>query len=265
MSDSGTPPSAPTGPNTTSTIFSRLAASSREKPLDLIMNACRAYTVVQFFLCVLMPTQTNYQGVIMGSLASNMMRAYQRVGAPKFSSAFLQSLLAEDAGHYLLYSFIFLSRPPSLIVTIPPAVFALFALASFIKYIAGPGRVAGLMDRLLGHQAYGFEMVATCEISLLFVAIFQAITQLSLSGFMNIMVLLQFLQLRYLSKRNPYSRLAWGKLHTLMLMATSHRLCPAAVRNLYISLTQKLDMFVEALRRQAHARAQQQQPQPQAQ
>ena len=74
-----------------------------------IMFGLRIYTIIAGVIAILNPYSQLFTKVLMASAATNALRLHQRIPQLSISAQTLQNVLAEDSGHYLAYSLMFMS------------------------------------------------------------------------------------------------------------------------------------------------------------
>lgn len=192
-----------------------------------------------------------------------VVRLFQRCGMPKISQAYMQSLLEEDACHYILYCSIFMSARPTMLALIPIFVYSLFASAAYLKTLLGAfPRVEALINRMQQFFPKARELASQAEIALLFLLLFNAITNLSLHGLLLVFMYAQYSMLRTASKRNPSPAQAWGNFKTKIDTFAGHPKCPALVATTYHKISQKVAGFVAQVRAAQTEQASRRQQQP---
>lgn len=75
--------------------------------------------------------QSSFNKVLLANAAISALRLHQRVPAFSFSREFLARLFAEDSCHYMMYSLIFFTIRPALLVLIPVALYSLLHASSY--------------------------------------------------------------------------------------------------------------------------------------
>jgi len=182
-------------------------------------------------------SKNSYKRVLLGSAAISALRLHQRLPRIQLSMEFARVLMVEDSLHYFLYSVLFLMASPATMVLTPIFLFALMHAASFTKkVIAASGNNSDLVTKLKGYvekltsdsiRQQVFLFVATTEI-----VVFAVSVLMVFSGQASLMIpffYYRFLQLRYTSRRNPYSRLAFGQFRTMVTQLANHPQCPGFV------------------------------------
>lgn len=152
-----------------------------------------------------------FQRAMLANAVVCALRIHQRIPHFQLSRAHFLTCLQEDSAHYLIYSFIFLSCKPTTLSLIPIAAFALLHTCSFSRQMLDcRGPQSGfyfrkLINAVAKNQAKFFQVIAITEM-LLFPSIILAVLRGS-CGLFTPVLYFKFVQYRYMSKRNPYSRL----------------------------------------------------------
>lgn len=230
--------------------FSAVVNHLKEKRIDAALLLLRCVTIVFTFLYVI-PIAGNqmssYQKTLISAAATNALRLHQRLGGIQFSREFVGRVFLEDSCHYLFYSILLLSAAPITMGLMPVVLFAVLHSSSFIIQLLNVGHYnATSAWRLLNNFVNSYSnnlllLIACCEIFLmpmLIVAIF--------TGRGNIFmpfVYYRFLTFRYMSRRNPNTRVAFYQMRVALEQAVCRPGCPGAIRN----LAHKLIAIVERL------------------
>lgn len=184
-------------------------------------------------------SRNSYKRVLLGSAAVSALRLHQRLPGIQFSMEFARRLMAEDSLHYLLYSVLFLMAGPATMVLSPIFLFALLHASIFTKkVIAASGdngalsqRLGEYINKLTNAQQQIFLFVATTEI-----VVFAVSVLMVFNGQASLMVpffYYRFLQLRYTSQRNPYSRMAFAQFRMMIVQIGNHPRCPGLVKRFF--------------------------------
>ncbi|VDP23610.1 unnamed protein product [Soboliphyme baturini] len=181
--------------------------------MDTFLWMFRSVTLIFGFLYIF-PFGVNqshcYQKTLLSAAASNALRLQQRLGYFEFSLAFLHRVIAEDACHYLFYSAAFLGCTPMTMALMPVFIFALLHWSTFtIQLLTSIGKSGSFLCRNLirFNQSYTqslLQVVSFCEMFLMPLVIVMVF-----SGRCNLFIPIiyyRFLTLRYVSRRNPYTR-----------------------------------------------------------
>lgn len=207
-------------------------------------------------LCYLIPfaspdfQKISYSKALIAAAATNAFRLNQRMqGNPNsfFSRAFFSELFLEDSAHYLLYCFIFVTLSPMTMALIPIMLYAFlhalnFAIKSATEFGYSNSSLVSKANQLkLQHTSNILSTIACAEIfvfPIIIVMIF-----MGKANFFVPFVYYRFLTLRYLSRRNPYTRTTFAQLRISLFEAAGHPSCPGFVKNLIyksVNLVQRL-------------------------
>jgi|UniRef100_A0AC35FNC6 hypothetical protein len=184
-------------------------------------------------------TKSVYFKAFAAGAATNALRLYHRlkgVNVPIVSQQFLQTAMAEDSAHYLLYCITFPMSTPVAMALIPIVFYAFFNSIPFLSKMAqetGYGTnaiVQKLADFRLQQADNILGLIACAEIfnfPIFFAMIF--------TGRGNIffpVLYFRFLTLRYASRRNPYTRIAFASLKQSLNQVAASPRCPAVIRTI---------------------------------
>jgi hypothetical protein len=193
---------------------------------------------------------TLYQKAMMSSAATSALKLHQRMNNVPFqlNREYLAKLIIEDSFHYLLYSFIFLSSAPVTIILMPVAAFALLHIAVYTKSIlnlvvgtesAGPLQRA--LNAILAKDKDLMRFIAINEIIIaptIIIMIFWG-----KAGIFVPFIYYRFICMRYQSRRNPYNRIMFYELRTIIEYYTSQPNCPGILRSLSQNLINLVNRF----------------------
>jgi len=179
--------------------------------------------------------QSCFKRVLLGCAAISALRLQQRMPRIQLSMEFAKQLALEDSFHYLAYSILFLTSNAATMVLMPIVIFAVMHAATYTrKLIEISGNNNGILMKLkvlIGKiekpemQQQMLTFIATNEIMIFPVSILMV-----LSGNSTILVpffYYRFLQLRYSSRRNPYSRTVFSQFRMGIDRLSYHAKCPA--------------------------------------
>jgi len=184
-----------------------------------------------------------YSKAFVSAAAANAFRLHQRLKGstnPTFSRAFLQDVMLEDSAHYLLYALLFAFSTPVTMTLLPIVLYAFLQNVNFLLKLAadtGSGQstvVQKLHDIKVNHTGNILSTIACAEI-----VIFPVFTLLIFSGKSTILfpfVYYRFLTLRYLSRRNPYTRETFAQLKNAMYRVAGSASCPQLIRSVIYKL-----------------------------
>lgn len=181
---------------------------------------------------------TLFQKAMMSSAATSALKLHQRINSIpfQFSRDYLSRLITEDSFHYLLYSFIFLSITPVTIVLMPISAFALLHFAAYSRNLLnlavgseGGAPIRKLANLVLTKDKEIMRFIAMNEIIIaptVIVMIF-----MGRAGIFLPFIYYRFICMRYQSRRNPYNRIMFHELRTVIEHYTTQPSCPGIVRN----------------------------------
>ena len=156
-------------------------------------------------------------------------------------------LMLEDAGHYLFFSIMAITSvvPPALPTVVPCVIFAFFRFSMYLRellhvFLPDTNPITTALVKLDAHSSAAYGVAANPEIfgfvRVIIVALmcarecalFHPLTrprERSLLHLVAVFAYMQFLQLRYVSRRNRYSREAWAKLSAAVSASSAAALC----------------------------------------
>lgn len=191
--------------------------------IDVAMWATRMMAIifaVGYILPIFGTAQSSFNKVLLANAATNALRLHQRLPRFALSKEFIARLFTEDSCHYLMFSLIFFNVQPTLFILVPIVLFALLHAASYsLKMVDLIGQNswwgARFLISLVEFQASNIlKAVAFSEIFIMPMAII--LTFMGKAGLMTPFVYYHFLQMRYNSRRNPYTRNAFAELRMVV-------------------------------------------------
>uniref|UniRef100_A0A0K0DZ44 Transmembrane protein 33 n=1 Tax=Strongyloides stercoralis TaxID=6248 RepID=A0A0K0DZ44_STRER len=219
-------------------------------PSSTFLCILRIATVFFSFL-YLLPSKDNgtyYSKAMIAAAVTNGIRLSQRLGGNlQFNREFLTNAILEDSFHYLLYSLLFAMNTPMTMALVPVALFGLLHSINFINKVAqntgyGNNGIIVKAHGLVNQQTNNLlGIVATGEIFM-----FPILFGLIFTGKGTIILPIayyKFLCLRYSSRRNPYTRVAFSQMKSSLTQASISPSCPRFVS----SFIYKAIAFVEKL------------------
>lgn len=187
---------------------------------------------------------TCFKRVLLGSACISALRMHQRLPRVTLSKEFLRVLIMEDSFHYFVYSILFLNSHPQTIALVPIVVFAVLHSASYIqKLIVATGcvnSIATTIQQLTSKvaersmQTSVLTFIASMEITVFFVSI--AMVFVGRGSLLVPFFYYRFLQLRYMSRRNPYSRLVFGQLRMKIEQMAYNASCPGIAKKALLAI-----------------------------
>ncbi|XP_067622045.1 Krueppel homolog 2 [Eurosta solidaginis] len=223
-----------------SSVFEKMQQHVRTNKVDVAMWATRLLTVlftVSYVIPIISNQQSSFNKVLLSNAATSALRLHQRLPSFTFTREFLARLFIEDSCHYLMFSLIFFNVQPTLLILVPIVLFAVLHSSSYsLKLLDIIGQNswwgARFLISLVEFQAHNIlKAAAFAEIFLFPLAV--VFTFRGKAGLMTPIVYYHFLVMRYSSRRNPYTRNAFGDLRVKAeaLAATS----PAIVSRIILS------------------------------
>jgi len=182
--------------------------------------------------------KSSYYKTVGAAAATNCFRLYQRLSTATnvISRAFLQQLFLEDSAHYLLYCIAFVSSPQVTMALVP---IVLYAFLHTVSYLIKVGEVIGQIrspffaNVVLVRDQYTQVILSTISCVEIFVfPVFFAMILRGKASILFIFIYHRFLTLRYASRRNPHTRLAFSNLKISLFDIASKPACPNLVRQL---------------------------------
>merc|ERR1712137_1539481 len=172
------------------------------------------------------PYSNLFSKVLMASAATNALRLHQRIPAFQLNAQTFQNILAEDSGHYLAYSLMFLTgRHNVAMILMPIIAFAVMHVGAFLNKVFAEKGVQYIRSK----NVFLLQFIAMSEIFLMPIIIYFAFTG---AGFFTPIFYYRFIVLRYTSERNPYNRMCF---HQMRLAADQYAAkpgTPSFLRNL---------------------------------
>uniref|UniRef100_A0A1A9V182 Uncharacterized protein n=1 Tax=Glossina austeni TaxID=7395 RepID=A0A1A9V182_GLOAU len=231
-SSESAPPPPPPPPTEQSQTYQDVPAKMvdhfKAHKVDSAMWALRILAIL-FALLYIFPIFGNQQSafnkVLLANAAVSALRLHQRLPAFTLSREFLARLFVEDSCHYLVFSLIFFTVQPTILIIVPIVLFAVLQVSSYsLKLLDVIGQNswwgARFLISLVEFQAANIlKAIAFSEIFIMPLAVILTFT--GRAGLMTPIVYYHFLVMRYSSRRNPYTRNAFAEL----------RMCTEALAN----------------------------------
>ncbi|XP_064554258.1 Krueppel homolog 2 [Drosophila montana] len=204
---------------TSQNATARLLQHFQTNRIDSALWALRLLVIfftVSYVLPIFTSQQSAFNKVLLANAAISALRLHQRVPAFSFSREFLSRLFAEDSCHYMMYSLIFFSIRPTLLVLIPVALYSVLHASSYsLKLLDLIGQnswwTARFVISIVEYKAANIlKAIAFCEIFIMPYAI--VLTFMAHAGLMTPIIYYHYLVMRYSSRRNPYPRTAFAEL-----------------------------------------------------
>nr|CAD2170059.1 unnamed protein product [Meloidogyne enterolobii] len=228
----------------------------KEYPNDVLAFGLRLATLY-FVICYILPiTDSKFQALaytkaFAAVAATNAFRLHQRLRAvnwPFFSQMFLYELMLEDSAHYLLYCMIFVISSPITLALLPVSIYAIFNLIATLNKFSTETGVAHnsfIISRLVQFKQQAspnmLSTAACAEIFLLPIIILMIF--MGKASLVGPFVYYRFLTMRYMSRRNPYTREMFSQLKFIFNSWANNPSCPAFVSSSilkFIALIERL-------------------------
>lgn len=236
---SGTTNDSNATPNQSRNVLDYVSAN-RLETLYFTLRLVTIYFAITYLLPMFSgPAQKNaYMKAFVAGAATNAFRLHQRMRdshQPIFSRYFLSELFLEDSAHYLFYCLIFAMATPVTMALVPIVLYALlhslnFGIKTANEFGFGNSPTVVKLTQLKTQLTPStLSMIAWSEI-----ALFPIFTVMIFAGKANIFFPLiygRFLSMRYISRRNPYTRAVFANMKQSVLSFAGNPSCPNIVRN----------------------------------
>uniref|UniRef100_A0A914DLB6 Transmembrane protein 33 n=1 Tax=Acrobeloides nanus TaxID=290746 RepID=A0A914DLB6_9BILA len=214
----------------------------KANPTEALCFLLRQLTV--YFAAVYMLTMSNpeYQKTVYfkafaAAAATNAFRLHQRVRGstnPTFSREFLQEVMLEDSAHYLLYSLIFPTSTPVSMALIPITLYAIWQSLAFVIKVASllnysNNNIIQKLNQFKTAQTENVLGLIACSEIFLF-PIFFAMIFMGKANIFFPFLYYRFLAMRYISRRNPYTRLTFANMKMSLYQVAASPSCPAIIQ-----------------------------------
>lgn len=223
MSDEQREQSRPSPPPSNEPIQTRLIEHAKQNKIDVALWATRVITIV-FAIGYMIPifgnVQSYYNKVLLANAATSALRLHQRLPTFALNREFLSRLMLEDSCHYLLFTLIFLYVSPVFLILFPVVLFAILHASSYsLKLLDILGQNswwgARFFISIVEFQTNNIlRLVAFSEIFIMPLSVM--LVFMGRAGLMTPFIYYHFLVMRYMSRRNPYTR----NMFTELRMAT---------------------------------------------
>uniref|UniRef100_A0A8R1DJS9 Transmembrane protein 33 homolog n=1 Tax=Caenorhabditis japonica TaxID=281687 RepID=A0A8R1DJS9_CAEJA len=228
-----------TSSNATPQTYSSISQYVSAHTMECVMFAARVLTV--FFALNYMipfigfiPPHSAYYKLFTASAATFALRLHTRIqGRLALNAQFLQTLVVEDAFHYLIYSVVFLMAAPVSMAALPVTIYAaLHSSTFFVKIMRSTGHNLPLLQKIeqfnTAQTQNALGIIACSEIFLV-----PLLVSLIFSGKGTLLLpfaYYRFLSLRYASRRNPSTRQAFYQMRVSLENVAQSTSCPGPVR-----------------------------------
>lgn len=179
-----------------------------------------------------------FQRAMLANAVVCALRVHQRIPSMQLSRAQLAQCLQEDSAHYLIYSFIFLMSAKSMTLALVPVFgYALLHACHFSQKIISEcgqqvpfvNRLRSLTNTVAKNQSSMFQFISMTEIIILPTIVLMVFKgQCNLVG---VIMYYKFITFRYMSRRNPYTRMTFHEGRRAAYMAANNPSCPGIVKS----------------------------------
>lgn len=227
----------------------------KENPNEVLgftLRMATIYFVLSYILPIAPPhiQKLAYTKAIAAAAATNAFRLHQRlrtVNLPILSQNFLVELMMQDSAHYLFYCLILVMSSPITLALLPITIYAIFNMIVFLnKFATEVGYVSmsfvSWLHQLKQQQTINMLSTVACAEIFLFPLLIAMVFNGKTSLFTPF-VYYRFLTMRYLSRRNPYTREMFLQLKLLLFSVANHQSCPALIQSAifkFVSLVQRI-------------------------
>ncbi|CAG5084268.1 Oidioi.mRNA.OKI2018_I69.PAR.g10597.t1.cds [Oikopleura dioica] len=216
----------------------------RKAPMEYIqadkvsfgMFLLRVFTIFAGIMAIVNPYSSYFRKVLLASAAANALRLHQRVPHLTLSAQTLQNILAEDSGHYLAFSIMFLGvKNPMMIIILPLMAFAVMHSCAYFTKLSTETTLPqiGLLTKAITYirskNQVLLQFIAMNEIFMMPITVYLAFTG---NGIFLPIMYYRFLLMRYCSERNPYNRMCFNQLNMAAMQFAAGGSCPGFARNL---------------------------------
>lgn len=215
-----------------------LIAHITRNKVDFALWATRLATIfftVNYLVPIFGHGQTFYWKALQANAATSALRLHQRLPRVQLSREFLGQLFIEDSAHYLMYSLVFLYCSPVTWVLLPIFLFAVLHISSNtleLINLLGPNSMKLLRIGIGIVEVQSANLLKTIAYAEIFLFPLLIITLFSgRVTLMTIFVYYRFLTLRFSSRRNPYTRNAFGELRVAVEGFAQRPNVPEGIRN----------------------------------
>ncbi|CAD5221476.1 unnamed protein product [Bursaphelenchus xylophilus] len=206
------------------------------------------------FLAGLTSGRAVYYKVIMAAAASYAFRLHQRLKENLrniFSREFVAQLFFEDSAHYLLYSIVFINSQTVTMALFPISGYSLYHTTLYLMQLSEAiGQTNAAWAKAAGQfrQLYSNTLLST--IACVEIFLFPVLAAMIFTGkasFMFIFLYYRFLWLRYTSRRNPHTRLAFQQLKHSLLEVAERPACPGLAKTFIFNSISVVERFAPAV------------------
>uniref|UniRef100_H2ZBL2 Transmembrane protein 33 n=1 Tax=Ciona savignyi TaxID=51511 RepID=H2ZBL2_CIOSA len=250
----------------TGSIMNFMAARRIGTAMWVMRWYCIFLSIQYMFFCSAFDMGQYFQRAMLANGVVCALRLHQRVPQFRFSRSHFAILLQEDSAHYLIYSLIFLTCHPITIALMPVAMFALLHACSFTRQMIDMhgSNSYPFLRKMINHVAKNqstlFRFVALNEILALPTVV--AMLVMGRASLFAPFLYYKFVHYRYLSHRNPYSRVIFYELRMTAEALSRNPNCPSILSTLLTKSIVFVSKLAPPYAAQQHAQ-QNSQPPPQ--
>lgn len=241
-------------PSRLRTIGAHFVRNRTDYILGSIWFSVICFTVVYLIPFLRSECENMYYRTLLAHSATSLLRLHKTFHQAQINFEFMEQLLLDDNTHNLLYSLIFYCFPPFPWIWLPIFLSALLHVSNY-----GIEVVEWFSPSAFGLLKKGFELIELQSINILriiaiteiFILIIIPFSLLSFSfsglalSVVTVVIYLKFLVFRYMSKKNPFTRIVFGELLEQIEIHSNKSSCPACLRNLFwtliVPLTSRMD------------------------
>uniref|UniRef100_A0A914WDB0 Gustatory receptor n=1 Tax=Plectus sambesii TaxID=2011161 RepID=A0A914WDB0_9BILA len=211
----------------------------KQRPTDAVLWALRVATI-GFAMLYMFPIggpqsqASAYSKTLMAGAATNALRMHQRLGGFQLSREFFATMFLEDSCHYLFYCIVFLGCSPVTMALMPVLLFSVLHSSSFtIQLLDAIGQSQLFLRRWLTTLTESYTQnllsVIACTEIFLMPLVIGMIFMGKASMFLPF-IYYRFLTLRYMSRRNPNTRIAFHQMRVALEQSVNRPACPGILR-----------------------------------
>lgn len=212
-------PPPPSGRTPGSGNFNAFVEHVKANKIDVALWGTRMLTIF-FTILYLIPifgnSQKYFTQVLLANAATSALRLHQRLPQFALTREFLSLLLVEDSCHYLFFSIIFLYVSPVFFILFPVFLFAILHSSSYslkLLDILGQNSWWGARFMISLVEFQTTNILRLCAFSEIFIMpLCIILIFMGRAGLVTPFVYYHFISMRYLSRRNPFTRMMFTEL-----------------------------------------------------
>ncbi|XP_055387403.1 Krueppel homolog 2 [Condylostylus longicornis] len=206
-------------PSPPSRNYNGVLAHAKENKIDTAMLGTRILTIfftILYVIPIFGNSQKYFTQALIANAATSALRLHQRLPQFALTREFLSLLLIEDSCHYLFYTVIFLYVSPVFLILLPIFLFAVLQSSSYtIKLLDILGTNSMVILRLIISfvEFQSRNILRLCAFSEIFLMpLCIILVFMGRAGLLTPFIYYHFLSMRYLSRRNMYTRQMFSEL-----------------------------------------------------